>query len=54
MIASSVLLLGILLLTRKTYSTGMRVVVVALAGIFHGFAYGEAVVGVEPTPIAAY
>ena len=53
-ISGSVLLLGILLLTRKTYPTGMLVVVAALAGVFHGFAYGESVVGAEPTPIAAY
>ena len=53
-ISASVLLLGILLLARKTYPTAMLVAVAATAGIFHGFAYGEAVVGAEPTPIAAY
>ncbi|MEO0355797.1 MAG: HupE/UreJ family protein [Cyanobacteria bacterium P01_A01_bin.3] len=53
-ISGSVLLLGLLLLTRKTYPTAMLAIVAASAGLFHGFAYGEAVVGAEPTPIAAY
>ncbi|MEM9566768.1 MAG: HupE/UreJ family protein [Cyanobacteria bacterium P01_E01_bin.34] len=53
-ISGSVFLLGILLLTRKTYPTAILAIVAALAGIFHDYAYGEAVVGAEPTPIAAY
>ena len=53
-ISGSVLVLGLLLLTRKTYPIVMLAALAALAGVFHGFAYGEAVIGAEPTPIAAY
>jgi urease accessory protein len=53
-IAASVLLIGVLGLA------GARLPIVAAAGlfgtagVFHGFAYGEAVVGAEASPILAY
>ena len=57
-IAASVVLFGVLLFTRKnqklaisyTLTTGLA----ALAGIFHGHAYGEGIFGAEPTPLFAY
>ncbi|MGK7893798.1 MAG: HupE/UreJ family protein [Xenococcus sp. (in: cyanobacteria)] len=57
-IAASVVLFGVLLFTRKnqklaisyTFTTGLA----ALAGIFHGHAYGEGIFGAEPTPLFAY
>ena len=53
-ISGSVLLLGILLLTQQSYSALVLVAIAGLAGLFHGYAYGEAVVGAEPTPVFAY
>jgi urease accessory protein len=53
-VASSVILVGALL------AYGARIVpltwgaLFALAGLFHGYAYGEAVAGAEATPIGAY
>jgi urease accessory protein len=29
-------------------------VIFAIAGVFHGWAYGESIVGAEPTPLIAY
>ena len=53
-ISASVLLFGLLLVTRQRLSTPAVVALVALAGMFHGYAYGEAIVGAEPTPLVAY
>ena len=53
-IAASVLLLGLLLLARRQYDWRGLSAIAAIAGIFHGYAYGEAVVGAEPTPLVAY
>ena len=54
-IALSVALGGLLLIWQKsTLKTGFYMALFSLAGIFHGYAYGEAVIGAEPTPIAAY
>ncbi|MFK8182084.1 MAG: HupE/UreJ family protein [Phormidesmis sp.] len=53
-ISASVLLFGLLAATRKALSVPAVVALTGLAGMFHGYAYGEAVVGAEPTPLAAY
>jgi urease accessory protein len=61
LIAASVLIMGILLVSRQTnlesrpwvYSLIMAVGS-AIAGIFHGYAYGEAIIGAEMTPLIAY
>ncbi|MEL6814059.1 MAG: HupE/UreJ family protein [Cyanobacteria bacterium J06598_3] len=53
-ISASVLLFGALVVTRRDLSTPAVVALTALAGMFHGYAYGEAVVGAEPTPLVAY
>ena len=53
-IAASVALMGVVVFS------GFRVSLIALAGlfafagVFHGFAYGEAVFGAEATPLLAY
>lgn len=57
-ISLSVILFGVLLVIRqvnpsKNYTyilTGIG----AIAGLFHGFAYGEGIFGAEPTPLVAY
>ena len=53
-ISISVLLFGILILSQQVYRLSMLAAIAALAGMFHGYAYGEAVVGAEPTPLFAY
>ncbi len=35
-------------------SLGAAIAFGALAGLFHGYAYGESIVGAEPSPLAAY
>lgn len=53
-ISASVVLFGALAVTRRDLSTPAVVALTALVGMFHGYAYGEAVVGAEPTPLVAY
>lgn len=53
-ISASVLLFGALVTAHKTLNTLVVVALTALVGVFHGYAYGEAVVGAEPTPLVAY
>ena len=58
-IAGSVVLFGILLVIKskkqQNISHTLKIVALAgLAGIFHGFAYGEGIFGAEPTPMMAY
>ena len=58
-IAASVVIFGVLLVLRPNqdlvinntlFISGLA----ALAGIFHGHAYGEGIFGAEPTPLVAY
>ena len=53
MISLSVLAFGVLLIARQ-----LRLPIVmflaSAAGIFHGYAYGESIVGAEMTPLSAY
>ena len=53
-ISGSVLVFGILATMGRQLSPPTVVILAAIAGIFHGYAYGEAVVGAEPTPLIAY
>lgn len=58
-IAASVVLFGVLLILRgkKRQDRNYTFVIsslAALAGLFHGFAYGEGIFGAEPTPLVAY
>jgi urease accessory protein len=53
MVAGSVALAGALLLSRRT-SLDIWATLAVAAGLVHGFAYGEAVVGAEATPVLAY
>jgi urease accessory protein len=59
MIAASVVLFGILLVIRQTQELTINYTLIitglaALAGIFHGHAYGEGIFGAETTPLVAY
>lgn len=53
-ISASVLLFGVLLAMKQQPNTWIVAVLAALSGIFHGYAYGEAVVGADMAPIVAY
>ena len=58
-IAASVVIFGILVALKgkqqKNSNYGLKITTLAaLAGIFHGHAYGEGIFGAEPTPMVAY
>lgn len=53
-IAGSVVVLGAFLVLGRQVSGGAALAGFAFAGLFHGWAYGEAVVGSTPMPVVAY
>jgi urease accessory protein len=53
-VAGSILLFGSLLVTKERPNTWVAVGLAAIAGLFHGYAYGEAIFGAEMTPLLAY
>ena len=53
-VALTVLALGLLLLRGHSPSWPVVAVSFVLAGLFHGYAYGESIAGAEPNPLAAY
>ena len=52
-ISGSVVLLGAMVLSGRSFG-GAYLALFAAAGVFHGWAYGEAIVGAEATPLIAY
>ena len=55
LVAGSVVLIGLALWRQRTVrGTWLEGGAFALAGLFHGYAFAEAVIGSEATPIAAY
>ena len=54
LVATSVLLTGLALLVAKRVSAPALLAGFALAGLFHGHAFAEAVIGAEASPILAY
>nr|WP_299412379.1 HupE/UreJ family protein [Acaryochloris sp. IP29b_bin.148] len=53
-ISASILLFGGLLALRHSPNPWLAAGSAAVAGLFHGYAYGEAVVGAEMAPLLAY
>lgn len=53
-ISFSVLAAGIFLARENITNLGLLLSKGAIAGLFHGYAYGEAIVGAETTPLYAY
>jgi urease accessory protein len=53
-VAVSVLVAGVLLALDRRIPAGGWMGIFALAGFFHGYAYGESIYGAEPTPLIAY
>lgn len=54
LISASVLIFGGLLALKRQPSIAIVVALAGLAGIFHGYAYGEAIVGADMAPLLAY
>ena len=53
-VALSVLIFGLLLAARRTPDPRAVVLMGSLAGLLHGYAYGEAIIGAQMTPLTAY
>jgi len=53
-ISASVLVMGIFLAKKEQANLALLTVISAIAGIFHGYAYGESIVGAETTVLGAY
>jgi urease accessory protein len=53
-VALSVLALGLLLFRPAALGDGAFAGLLALAGLFHGYAFGESIVGAETTPLLSY
>lgn len=53
-IAASVLAVGAMIMSGRTISTAAAAAIFAIAGLFHGYAYGESIFGAEQTPLLAY
>jgi urease accessory protein len=53
-IACSVLGFGILLAAKKQLNLTWLIALATFAGLFHGYAYGESIVGAQMTPLLAY
>jgi urease accessory protein len=53
-VSGSILLFGILLAMKDSPNTFAIAILAEIAGIFHGYAYGESILGAETTPLIAY
>jgi len=53
-VAASVLLAGFLLARGRALSVWIWAVLFAVAGVFHGYAFGESIFGAETSPLYAY
>ncbi len=53
-VAATLMLIALWLWTRQPESAWLWAVFAASGGFFHGYAYGEAVLGAETTPLASY
>ncbi|MEX2616528.1 MAG: HupE/UreJ family protein [Alphaproteobacteria bacterium] len=53
-ITGSVVLVGAMVLSGRRFPAGGYVALFAIAGLFHGWAYGASILGAEATPLAAY
>lgn len=53
-VALSVVIGGVLALTRRYPGAFALSAIFAVSGILHGYAYGESIVGAEATPLVAY
>jgi urease accessory protein len=54
LVSGSILLFGMLLVRQPALNLPTVAGLAALAGLFHGYAYGEAIFGAEMTPLLSY
>ena len=54
LVAISVLLAGVLIARGRALPVSLWAVLFATAGLFHGYAFGESIVGAERSPLHAY
>jgi len=54
LVGLATLMIGALLILRVAISPALAAALFAVAGVVHGHALGESIIGAEPTPIAAY
>lgn len=54
LVALSVVVAGVLAITRRYPGAFALSAIFAVSGILHGYAYGESIVGAETTPLLAY
>ena len=53
-ISISVFTIGLALAINRQFNLLLLIILGVIAGMFHGYAYGEAIFGAETTPVAAY
>ncbi|GAB4162024.1 MAG: hypothetical protein Fur0046_40560 [Cyanobacteria bacterium J069] len=53
-ISLSVLIIGLLLWSKRSLPLIGAIALGIIAGLFHGYAYGESIIGATPAPLAAY
>lgn len=53
-ITASVVAVGAMVVSGRTFPAVAYLVIFTVAGLFHGWAYGESIVGAEATPLVAY
>lgn len=53
-IAVSVMIVGAAIMSGRGLSAAVATLIFAVAGLFHGYAYGESIFGAEQTPLTAY
>jgi urease accessory protein len=53
-VSGSIVLFGILLTQKDRWNTAAVTGLSAVAGLFHGYAYGESIFGAQMTPLLAY
>ncbi len=53
-VSASILLFGILLAIKNSPNVLVMIALSAVAGLFHGYAYGEAIFGAQTTALVAY
>ena len=54
LVALSVIILGVAMLSHRQMAVGAALTYFAAAGLIHGYALGESIYGAEPTPLYAY
>jgi urease accessory protein len=54
LVGLSTIVIGVLVVLRQSMRPAVAAVLFAVAGLFHGYALGESIVGAEPSPLIAY